>query len=305
MEIVVVDGMSTDRTRKIVTEYCKNYPFIRMIDNQLKIKPKALNIGITSTDSDVVMRIDAHAVYAKNYISKLVEGLFQHHADNIGGVRKTFSGKSAIENAISFAISHPFSVGNAYWRTGTRVLREVDTVFCGCYRRDVFKRIGYFNEKLIRTQDKEFNARLIRSGGKIICDPSVVCTYFPRSNIIEYLKWNFSGAFWQFYAWRFTKVKMTSWRNFVPMIFLFYSILLFFLFRSSIANSAVKIVVATPLLIYVALALYYSIQMALKKGKLVYAPLLFFILPATHYSYGIASICGLIKARILGKDCVV
>lgn len=68
LEIVVVDGMSTDRTREIVSEYCKNYPFINMIDNPWHIKPNALNIGIESTNSDVVMRIDEHVVYEIDYI---------------------------------------------------------------------------------------------------------------------------------------------------------------------------------------------------------------------------------------------
>ena len=101
LEVVVVDGMSTDRTREIVDKYCQEYPFIKMIDNPWHIKPKALNIGIKSTKSDVVMRIDAHAVYARNYISKLVHGLFQYNADNIGGILKTSSGNTLFAKFLS------------------------------------------------------------------------------------------------------------------------------------------------------------------------------------------------------------
>ena len=302
LEIVVIDGMSTDRTREIINEYCQEYPFIKMIDNQWHIKPKALNIGIKSTKSDVVMRIDAHAVYAKDYISKLVHGLFQYNADNIGGVRETYTDGTYMAEARSVAISHPFSVGNAYWRTGIKGdIQKVDTVFCGCYRRDVFERIGLFNEKLIRTQDREFNSRLIKAGGTIILDPSARCSYFPRTSLIDYIKWNFTGANWLFYARRFTSIKMASWRNYVPLAFLFYSLFFLVTLFSTIQNQ-IKIITAIPLLVYLFLSLWFSVEIAFKKKRFLYIPLLFSIFPATHYSYALGSLYGIIKAGVLGKD---
>ena len=303
LQIVVVDGMSTDHTREILSGYCRDYPFIKMIDNPWHIKPKALNIGIESTKSDVVMRIDAHAVYAKNYISKLVQGLFQYHADNIGGIRETYTDGTYVAEARLVAISHPFSVGNAYWRTGIkRDIQKVDTVFCGCYRRDVFERIGLFNEKLIRTQDREFNSRLIKAGGTIILDPSVKCTYFSRTNLIDFVKWTFTGANWLFYASRFTSIRMASWRNYVPLSFLFYSLFFLIMLFNTIPNQMVNMITAIPLLTYVSLSLYFSVKIAFKKRNLLYVPLLVLIFPATHYSYALGSLYGIIKARILGKE---
>jgi len=300
LEVVVVDGMSTDRTREIVDKYCQEYPFIKMIDNPWHIKPKALNIGIKSTKSDVVMRIDAHAVYARNYISKLVHGLFQYNADNIGGVRETYSGDTPIAKAIAVGISHPFSVGNAYWRTGTKNVRKVDTVFCGCYRREVFNRIGLFNEKLIRTQDKEFNSRLIKNAGVIMLEPSVRCTYFPRTKLADYVKWNFTGACWLFSARRFTSIRMASWRNYIPLAFLFYSVFLLIMLFSTIQNQ-IKVITAIPLLVYLSLSLWFSVEISFKKKNLLYIPLMFLIFLATHYSYAIGSLYGIIKARFWGK----
>lgn len=302
LEIFVIDGMSTDQSRAIANGYCQKYTFIKMIDNPWHIKPKALNIGIKSTKSDVVIRIDAHAAYSKDYISKLVHGLFQHNADNIGGVRETYSGDTPMAKAVAVGISHPFSVGNAYWRTGTKDVRKVDTVFCGCYRREVFDRIGLFNEKLIRTQDKEFNSRLMKNGGTIILDPSVRCTYFPRTKLADYVKWNFTGACWLFYAKRFTSIKMASWRNYVPLAFLFYSLFFLTMVFGTIPNQAGKIIIAMPLLVYLFLSLWFSAEISFKKKDLLYMPLLFLIFPATHYSYALGSLYGVIKARVLGKD---
>lgn len=297
LEIVVVDGMSTDGTREIVKKYDKD--FIKIIDNPALIKPTALNIGIKETRSDIVMRIDAHTVYEPNYISRLVEGLDRYKADNIGGIRETDLGDSLWAKAFGLAVSHPFANGNAHWRVGSSVVRKVDTVFCGCYRREVFERIGYFNEKLIRTQDREFNKRLTDNGGTIILDPSVKCTYFPRKKISEYLKWNFSGAYWLYYARRFTRVKMISWRNIIPPLFIIWNLgllLVFFFF------SRLTLFFALPILVYWLLALVFSIKVALENKSISLAPVMLFLFGITHYSYGMGNIAGLVWSYLQKRD---
>lgn len=300
LEILVVDGMSSDGTREIVGGYTKKYPFIRLLNNPQIIKPVALNLGIQATQSDVVMRIDAHAVYEKNYISTLVAGLYKYKADNIGGVRETWHGKTPKEMAIVYGISHPFSAGNAFWRTGTKEIRVVDTVFCGCYRREVFDKIGLFNERLIRTQDKEFNARLVKSGGKIILDPSVSCTYYPRTKLGEYARWIYTGAKWLFFARRMTDIQMTSWRNYIPLCFLLYHLSIF-VFIFEISNIS-RLAILAPLLLYFMLSLYFSINISLTHKRLVYIPFLLLIFWITHYSYGVGSIVGLFKSKICGRN---
>ena len=187
-EILIIDGGSTDGTLSIIDNYTFKYNFIKIVHNEKKIKPIALNLGIESAKGDVIMRIDAHACYAKNYISKLVNGIDIYNADNIGGLRHTYKGSSLIENSISVLTSHPFSVGNAYWRTGSKEVKEVDTVFCGCYRKSIFDKIGLFNVNLIRAQDREFNYRLKAAGGKIVLDPSIKIDYFPRQKIYDFFK---------------------------------------------------------------------------------------------------------------------
>jgi hypothetical protein len=79
-------------------------------------------------------------------------------------------------------LSHRFGVGNSYFRTGTSERRDVDTVPFGCYRREIFDRIGWFDEELIRNQDDEFNFRLISRGGRVLLTPEVRCRYFARGS---------------------------------------------------------------------------------------------------------------------------
>src|SRR3989339_1194805 len=86
MEILIVDGMSHDGTRELIAGYAKKYPFISMLDNPKRITPSALNIGIKKSANNIIVRIDAHAVYKTDYILKCVTYLKKYNADNIGGI---------------------------------------------------------------------------------------------------------------------------------------------------------------------------------------------------------------------------
>ena len=143
---MVIDGLSEDGTREILGKYTEKYPFIKIIDNPQKIKPIALNIGIKNAKGEVIIRMDAHATYDKYYIPKCVEYLDKYKTDNVGGIRITkSSNNTVIGKAIAISISHPFSAGDAYYRTGyyNKKPKWVDTVFGGCYRREIFDKIGY------------------------------------------------------------------------------------------------------------------------------------------------------------------
>jgi glycosyltransferase involved in cell wall biosynthesis len=177
-----VDGRSTDKTHEIISEYDSKYEFIRLLDNPNRTAPYALNIGIREAKGEVIVRIDAHSDYPANYISILVKHLFELNADNVGGVCATHpQSHTAIAISIAIGSSHPFGVGNSMFRIGAKNIMEVDTVPFGCYRRNVFDRIGYFDEELTRNQDNEFNARLKNAGGKIYLIPEVVINYTARN----------------------------------------------------------------------------------------------------------------------------
>jgi hypothetical protein len=127
--------------------------------------------------------MDAHAVYPPDYLPRLVAALEETGADNVGGRLVTLpSEQTALARAIALVLAHPLGVGNSYFRIGTAQRRWVDTVPFGCYRREVFPRVGLFDEELVRNQDDEFNLRLIRRGGRILLLPDVVSYYYARGS---------------------------------------------------------------------------------------------------------------------------
>jgi glycosyltransferase involved in cell wall biosynthesis len=184
LEVLVVDGMSDDGTRQVLADYCTRYPVIRVIDNPRRITPVALNLAIRAARGDVVVRMDAHVVYPRNYVSRLVAALDEFKADNVGAVLRTLpANERPMGRAIAIGMSHPFGVGTSYFRIGTDQPRWVDTIAFFCVRRETFDRVGLFDEELIRHQDGEFNARLIGSGGRILLIPDVVSYYYARATL--------------------------------------------------------------------------------------------------------------------------
>lgn len=184
LEVLVADGRSSDRTREILSIYAADQPSIILIDNPAGNTPAALNHGIRRATGEIIARMDAHVLYPPDYLRRLVEGLQESGADNVGGVLETVPADDTPQaRAIAIGLSHPFGVGNSYFRTGVKERREVDTVPFGCYRREIFDRVGLFDEELIRNQDDEFNFRLIRQGGRVLLLPGVCCRYFARGSL--------------------------------------------------------------------------------------------------------------------------
>ncbi len=184
VEVLVADGRSDDGTREIVERTAARHPCVRLLDNPARITPVALNTAIRVATGDVIIRMDAHGVYPRDYVPRLVSALEETGADNVGGVVITLpADDTPTARAIALAFSHPLGVGNAYFRIGVAGPRWVDTVPFGCFRRELFERVGMFDEELVRNQDDEFNLRVIGRGGRILLLPDVVSRYYARRSL--------------------------------------------------------------------------------------------------------------------------
>jgi glycosyltransferase involved in cell wall biosynthesis len=183
-EIIVADGLSDDGTRLVLAEYASRHPSIRVLDNRRGIIPAALNLAIGAARGELIARMDAHTVYPPNYIPKLVKALEETGADSVGGVIHTLpASDTVVARAIAIAMAHPFGMGNSHFRIGVRARRPVDHVPFFCCRRDVFDRVGLFDEELVLNEDGEFSARLIRNNGRIVLVPEVYSYYFARATL--------------------------------------------------------------------------------------------------------------------------
>jgi glycosyltransferase involved in cell wall biosynthesis len=181
LEVVIADGMSDDGTREIIARYAAAHPRITMIDNVKQITPCAMNLAIRAARGEVIIRMDAHAQYPGDYLRRLVAAQRETGAENVGTLVVTLpADDTPVAAAIATGLSHPLGVGNSHFRVGTSVKRWVNHVPFGCWRRELFDRIGYFDEEMERDQDVEFNARLLNHGGRILLLPDLASQYHAR-----------------------------------------------------------------------------------------------------------------------------
>jgi glycosyltransferase involved in cell wall biosynthesis len=256
--------MSTDRTREIVADYAQKFSFIKMIDNLDRIVPPALNKGVAVSNGDIIIRLDAHATYEPNYFSVLVKYLQKLNADNVGSVCRTdVLNKTPKTLAIKEVLSSKLGVGNSTFRTGINKVAEVDTVPFGCYKKDVFDRIGLFDEDLIRNQDDEFNARLINSGGKIYLIPELIIDYIARDSVLKLKKMYYQyGLFKPLVNKKLGKP--ATIRQFFPLLFvvgLFCGLIL------SFCSFFLMIIYLLVLLFYFGMGLFVGANLAIKEIK--------------------------------------
>jgi glycosyltransferase involved in cell wall biosynthesis len=295
LEVLVCDGMSDDGTREIVTQYVARYPFIRLVDNPRRITPCAMNVGIREARGAAIVLIGAHASYAPSYLTQLVAALEETGADSVGGVLVTLPASDApLPRALAVGQSHRFGVGNSYFRIGAPARRRVDTVAFGCYRRDVFDRIGVFDEELVRNQDDEFNARLVKQGGHIMLIPEVVTHYYARRSLAQVVRMYYQyGYFKPLAAWKVGRIPTV--RQVVPAAFVASLVLSGALAPWSLPARALFGLIGGAYVI----GLLTSAAGAVRRHGVRCALWLLAVFPALHFSYGLGSLAVVLE-RLLG-----
>jgi glycosyltransferase involved in cell wall biosynthesis len=290
-ELIIVDGGSTDRSLEIIKQYSDKFSWIKFLKNPNKTVPFAMNIGINSAKGEVIFRIDAHAFYPNKYFQILLKKLSLYNADNVGSICVTdVLNKNSKSNAIKEVLSHPFGVGNSYFRLGVKSIKEVDTVPFGCFKKQTLIDVGLYNERLSRNQDIELNKRIKSKGGKIILIPDTYCVYYARETFYELAKNNFANGKWNIYTIVITNdFNSISIRHFIPLLFILSLIipsLSSFIFENLIYVSLISF------LLYMFVVMYYSIIIFSKKRTNIFY--LFFGFIILHFSYGLGSFKGLV-----------
>ncbi len=288
-EIWVVDGMSDDGTREIVNQLLNCHSNVRLLDNPQLAMPSATNIGIQKAHGEIIILVGGHTVIAPDYIPRCIDALCSMEADCVGGVIETV-GETPEAKSIALAQACPFGVGDASFRIGTRVGKYVDTVAFGAYRRQVFDRIGLFDEELVRNQDDEFNYRLRAAGGKIWLDPAICSTYYARATLRSLWRQYFQYGCWKVRV--FQKVPGSArLRHWIPPFFALAVIGGLFL---TVLWNFLRLIYIGGLALYLLANLIVSISIAARHGwsHLPRLPLVFAIL---HLAYGLGFWAGLIR----------
>lgn len=287
MEWIFVDGRSTDHTMSILNKYQVAYPkLIKVFENEHTTVPYAMNIGIKQAKGKYIIRLDAHAEYANNYISKCVELLNKNIADNVGGALET-KGRGFTGKTIAKMLSSKFGVGNSGFRTFSKDM-YVDTVPFGAFKKEVFEKWGLYDERLTRNQDNELNYRIRKNGGKVFLSNEIHLSYYCRDSLKEITRMAKNNGQWNIITMKLCPGSM-GLRHFIPMLFVLSLVFEFiFMFYFDFA----KYIFFSELLLYFLFDIIFSFKLSETILEFLYLLLLF---PAFHISYGIGSIIGLIR----------
>ena len=214
MEVLIADGMSEDGTRSVLDEFDKKYSVLRVIDNPEKIAATGLNYAIWEAKGEIILRMDAHSIYAPDYVRTCVQVLQETNADNVGGPALTRA-EGYIPEAIAHGFHVPFAVGGAKFRD-PHYEGSVRTVPYGCWRKSTLDAVGLFDTELVRGQDDELNYRIVSTGGKVWQSPKIVSWYQPRASLSALFRQFFQNGFWKVAAVRKHR-RPASLRNLVPV----------------------------------------------------------------------------------------
>ena len=301
MEVLLVDGMSRDKTRLIISQYIDKYPFLRLLDNPERTAPCAMNVGIQEANGDVIIRLDAPALYPSNYFSTLVFKLYELNADNIGCILNTdVLNKTPKTLAIREVLSNRFGVGNSSFRTGVTSACEVDTVPFGCWRREVFQKYGLYDKRLVRNQDIELNKRIKRGGGHIFIIPDISCTYLARETFKALAKNNYGNGKWNILTVYYTKYfSSLSVRHFIPLAFVLSLLLPIVLMPLNVWFGVLSLMALGAYLMTLS-----CVSFTIWKTKRLNVFYLLMSFLTLHLSYGWGSLMGIFKVvglKIQGK----
>lgn len=290
MEILVVDGASTDRSAEIVESMIGEFPNLRLLRNSVRWTPTSLNMAIGAATADTIIRLDCHCRYDSDYIRACLDVLRETGAGCVGGrlIAET-GGDGLVAEAISQAQESRFGTGGSRWRSGGES-GHVDTVPFGCFPRRIFDQVGLYDVRLPRNQDNELTSRIRAFGHKVYFDPRIQATYYTRGTLGSYFRMLWLNGLYHCLTWRVSPSSF-QWRHFVPTAFLL-----------GVIAGLVSLCVFRPLAyvagagvaLYLVLDLMFSFRIARDHGwrLLLVMPWLFLL---THLFYGLSTLAGLVR----------
>ena len=282
-EILLVDGMSTDRTAEIIDRWAKLDQRIRRLQNPGKIVSTGMNLGLRESRFDLILWTSGHTLLRPDHLRKCLDMMRRTKAAAVGGVLETvaFSWIGKINAAV---LSSSFGVGNAHHRIGGQS-GWVPAVTMALYRKESILAAGGFNESLPRSQDNDLHNRMNQIGARSYMDAGIRPTYLCRETFGGLLRQAWNNGYWNIML---TKMRSRglNLRHFVPMAFI---LVLLLLAVAAVLRPQGSIALAGLVAIYLAADLVASAFAGIRRSLLLQIPLLLLWFPALHVTYGVAS----------------
>lgn len=178
VEVLVVDGGSTDATRDLAGRF----PMVRVLDNPDRIQSAGLNLALAQARGHVIVRVDGHCRLAVDYVERCVTALVETGAAMVGGAMQPVGG-GWLGAGIAKALTSRLGAGPARFHVGGPS-GFVDTVYLGAFRRQLALEVGGYAPEAITNEDAELAIRMRPHGG-IWFDARIKSSYTPRSGLAQ------------------------------------------------------------------------------------------------------------------------
>lgn len=290
IEIVIVDGDSTDKTIEIVNSYKQKHFHILVLTNPLKRTPISLNIGIKNSTGDVAVILGAHTKIDKDFVKLNNKYLIEQNVKVTGGTQINV-GKSFSQRLIASVMEMPFAMASASYRWSKKA-QFVDTVVYAAYKKELFEELGYFEEKFAISEDAEMNWRIRQAGYKIYFSPDIKTYYYPRNSITRFIKQMFRYGILRVNVLK-KHLNAVKLFHFIPPIFVMtiITLLILSLINSDFIN-----------LLFLILGVYFVINILASLKKLGWKkwfqfPVVSLMVFSMHIAWGLGFIIGAVLPK--------
>jgi succinoglycan biosynthesis protein ExoA len=293
LEIIVVDGNSTDNTKNILKELVKLYQDkeIIIVNNSQRITPVALNLGIKRSSGNYICIMGAHADYDEEFLCNCLSLLKKHPDVSCTGGPILSKGKNNFAKAVAISMSSPIGVGNANHRF-PEYEGYAEMACFPFFKREVFDKYGLYDESLVKNQDDEFCFRIRLNGAKIFISPKVKSAYYVKDSFSSLFNQYFSYGKWRIPVLLKHKIPI-SYRQQIPALF-FLTIVI--LFMTALYFKNIYIALLLPVIYLLVLFGFAVSNLQKEKFEVIkFIPFAVFIL---HFSYALGFLNGVLKAFI-------
>jgi succinoglycan biosynthesis protein ExoA len=301
LELIVADGLSDDGSVGVLESASARLGVrVHVLENTNVHTAPALNLCLAHAQGEVIVRMDCHAHYASDYVSRCVSVLAETDAWLVGG-RTHVEGRSAVQKAVASAMDSPFG-GIGWSRASAEARAETDTVSGGAFPRAAFERAGGYDDRLECNEDEELALRIARAGGTIIVDSTIRSIYYPRSSLAALYK-----QYRRYGVWKppimLKHRHVFSTRSLVPSAFV---LSLGGLALASLASVRARQALVAEVGVYAIAASTFAVLSVRRRGdSLALAPITAAAYPALHLGYGVGMLRGAFDAlrrRASGRE---
>jgi glycosyltransferase involved in cell wall biosynthesis len=291
IELLYIDSASDDNSIEIVRDFRNKNPQLTMfiMNNPKKLLSCGWNVALRHAHGDVIVRVDAHARIPNDFIRRNVE-VIQSGRSIVGGQIISIVPKEKWSAFFALAEASKFGAGIADFRNPGPA-RCVDTLAHAAYCREVFLKVGGYDERLGRTEDNEIHQRMKDAGFELYFSPQIKSYHYKRSNLKGSINQKYSNGYWVGLTLAIS-MRCFSLRHYVPLLFVLNCII-GVVFGFLYSWIPVNVMFSS----YLACAIYFSYESTLSSPPTVrplcaFLPLIFLLM---HVSYGVGTMRGLLS----------